>query len=136
MGSFERTRFVIVHNRQFGLETGVVVEAVSSRLAYLGKIARDFAAVAAVPRDSACIQRFAVVVAAAAAGGPAAGCNLGMPAIRMDCRNLKDMTAVLERLHRMPAVELALVRLEHQRDLWTMRRRVHCRKIGRWPRAS
>lgn len=105
---------MIVHNRQFGLGT-VVVEAVNSRLAYSGKIVRG-SAVAAVPKDLVGIQRFAVVVAVAA-GGPAAGYKLGMPVIRMDCKNLKHMTAVLELLHRIPAVEEpGLVHLEHQMD--------------------
>ena len=130
MGLFERTRFVIAHNRRFGLETGVV-EAANSKLAYLGKIVRGSAAAAAVavavavPRDLAGIQGFAVVVvvavaaaaAAAAAGEPAAGYNLGMPVIKTDCRNSKDTSAVLELPHIMPAVEEpALVHLVHQRD--------------------
>jgi hypothetical protein len=107
MGLFERMeQAVIARGHQSGLEIEVVVEAAGS---YPGKTVQD--SVVADPKDSADNLCFAAVAVAAAAGGLVAERNLGIPAIRMGCRNSKDTVAAAAEPEGP-----ALVRLKRQRD--------------------
>lgn len=92
-------KVAIVRSRPFGSE--IEVESAGSRFAYPERIVQDFAV--ADPKGSAGSRSLAVAVVAVAVVEGLVEHNPGVFAIRMDCRNSRDMAAVLGLLHKASA---------------------------------